>query len=186
MKASTTSLEGKAFTDALTATGEAMTPPVRKVRILETLSVIPTIIGKDGNAQKAYKGDANYCYYIYQNNKGNWTGHVISRFTANQKDFEPGAHTLPDGTSLIMRIRGNDMISIGEGEERRIMRVVKFSTGQIAMAEHFEAGALKARDTNKEDTFKYLTVSPSGLQKKKARLVHVNPAGKLFDPGFGE
>ena len=78
------------------------------------------------------------------------------------------------------------MISIEEGEERRILRVVKFSAGQIALAEHFESGALKARDADKEDNFKYIIASPSRLQKMKARLVHVSPAGRLFDSGFKE
>ena len=76
------------------------------------------------------------------------------------------------------------MISVGEGEERRIFRVVKFSTGRIALAEHFESGALKARDADKEDNFKYLITSPLTLQKLNARLVHVSPAGSLYDPGY--
>jgi len=176
-------LEGKAFTESLVKAGEAMTPPVRKARIVETLSVIPTLMEGEGKIIKAYKGDANYCYDIYPDEKGNWTGHVVSRFAANQKGFKPDAKVLPDGTPLKMRIRGNDMIGIGEGGERRVMRIVKFSAGQIALADHFESGALKARDTDKEDTFKYLIVSPSRLQKLKARLVHVSPGGRVFDPG---
>ena len=186
LKTATAGMEGKTFTDTLIATGEAMKPPVRKVRILETLSVIPTITDKTGKALKAYKGDANYCYDIYLDEKGKWTGHVVSRFSANQKDFTPEAKALPDGTPLIMRVRGNDMIGLGEGDERRIFRVVKFSTGQIALAEHFESGALKARDADNEDPFKYTTASPLRLQKMKARLVHVGPAGRVFDPGFKE
>ena len=155
-------------------------------QILETLSVIPTITDKTGKALKAYKGDANYCYDIYLDEKGKWTGHVVSRFSANQKDFTPEAKALPDGTPLIMRVRGNDMIGLGEGDERRILRVVKFSTGKIALAEHFESGALKARDADNEDPFKYTTASPLRLQKMKARLVHVGPAGRVFDLGFKE
>jgi CRISPR-associated endonuclease Csn1 len=183
MKDATAGLESKAFTEALITAGETMSPPVRKIRIVETLSVIPTVIDADGKPAKAYKGDANYCYDIFAGAKGKWTGQVVSRFQANQKDFDVAAKTRPDGTALIMRIRGNDMVAMGTGDARRVFRVVKFSLGSIALAEHFEAGALKARDADKEDPFKYKTTSPSGLQKSQARLVHVSPAGRLFDPG---
>lgn len=183
LKDATAGLDAKAFTEALIAAGDTMSPPVRKVRIVETLSVIPTVIDADGKAVKAYKGDANYCYDIYAGAKGKWTGHVVSRFQANQKGFDMAAQTCPDGTALIMRVRGNDMIAIDAGDARRVFRVVKFSLGSITLAEHFEAGALKARDADKEDTFKYKTTSPSSLQKLRGRLVHVSPAGRLFDPG---
>ncbi len=186
LKTKTAGLEGKDFTNALIKAGEAMNPPVRKVRIVETLSVIPTVTDKTGNVLKAYKGDANYSYDIYSDSKGKWTGRVVSRFEANQKEFTPDARALPDGAPLIMRIRGNDMIGIGEGEKRRILRVVKFSTGQITLADHCEGGALKSRDADKDDPFKYMTVSPSGLQKLKATLVHTSPAGRVFDPGPSE
>jgi CRISPR-associated endonuclease Csn1 len=183
LKHKTAGLEGKAYMDGLVAAGEAMSPPVRKIRIVETLSVIPTITDENGKVIKAYKGDGNYCYDIYANAKGKWAGHVVSRFQANQRDFDVGASTLADGTPLIMRIRGNDILAIGEGDDRRIMRVVKFSAGKIALADHMEAGALKSRDSDKEDPFKYKTVPPSSLQKLKARLIHVSPSGRVFDSG---
>ena len=187
LKAETVGLTGKEFTAALVAAGEKMTPPVRKVRILETLTVIP-ITDKEGNPYKAYKGDGNYCYDIYAAGNGRWSGDVISRFAANRPDFDPNAKHAADGTPLIMRIRGGDMLAIeDEGQEgsRKIMRVVKFSKGKIALAAHMEAGALKARDKDKDDPFKYKTVSPSGLQKLRARIIHVDPAGRVFDPGPG-
>ena len=183
LKKAAANLSRKAFTQALVAAGESMNPPVRKVRICETLSVIPTVIDKDGGVLKAYKGDANYCYDIYQNEKGKWVGRVVSRFEANGKDFDVDARALPDGTPLIMRIRGNDMLAVGSSSERRVMRVVKFSAGQIVLADHFEAGALKTRDADKDDPFKYTTKSPASLEKSEARLVHVSPAGRLFDRG---
>ena len=84
LKSETDGLTGKDFTRALVAAGEAMSPPVRKVRILETLGVIAIPSGTEA-PYKAYKGDANYCYDIFANAKGKWTGTVISRFDANQK-----------------------------------------------------------------------------------------------------
>jgi len=186
LKRQTAGLEGKDFTDALIMAGEAMEPPVRKVRIVETLSVIPTITDTSGKIRKAYKGDANYCYDIFRDEKGKWTGNVVSRFAANQKEFNPNARALPDGTPLIMRIRGDDMIAVNEAGKRHILRVVKISTGEITLADHREGGSLKSRNADKEDPFKYARIRPSSLQKLKARLVHVSPAGRVFDPGPGE
>jgi len=183
LKSNTKGLEGKNFTEKLVLTGEAMTPPVRKVRIIETLSVIPISANEGGKILKAYKGDANYCYDIYLDGREIWTGHVVSRFNAIKTNFRPDSKVLEDGTPLIMRIRGNDMIALDVGEKQRILRVVKFSTGQIALAEHFESGSLKARDADKEDNFKYLVASPSRLQKLNARLVSVSPAGRVFNLG---
>jgi CRISPR-associated endonuclease Csn1 len=186
MKKIAEGLDGKNFTNAIVAEGEAMKPPVRKVRIMEMLSVIPTVSDDSGNYIKAYKGDANYCYDIFLDEKGKWTGQVVNRFDANKNGFDPNTKTLKDGTPLVMRVRGNDMIGIEENEKRRVFRVVKFSIGRISLAEHYESGSLKARDADKDDPFKYMTLSPSGLQKKKARLVHTTPAGRVFDPGFKE
>jgi len=182
LMAKTEGLSGKEFTDSLVKAGEAMRPPVRKVRILERLSVIP-IKDKSGRAYKAYKGDANYCYDIFSGKNGRWDGEVVSQFAANQKGFDPSVKQSRDGIKLIMRLRGDDLIAIEDGGRKRLMRVVKFSKGQIALAEHCEAGPLKKRDKDKADTFKYLSKAPSGLQRLKARLVHVDPAGRVFDPG---
>ncbi|MEQ9042544.1 MAG: type II CRISPR RNA-guided endonuclease Cas9 [Alphaproteobacteria bacterium] len=178
----TAGLSGKEFTDALVKAGEEMNPPVRKVRILETLSVVP-IKDKSGHFYKAYKGDANYCYDIFLGKNEKWDGEVISQFDANQKDFDPHAKQSGDGRELIMRLRGGDLIAVENSNQKRVMRLVKFSKGQIVLADHFEAGSLKKRNEDKEDDFKYLTTSPSKLQKLKARLVHVDPAGRIFDPG---
>lgn len=183
LKEKTQGLEGKEFTDVLVAAGQTTFPPVKKVRVVETLSVIPTSKDAKGKILKAYKGDANYCYDIFAGKGGKWTGNVVSRFEANQKGFNPKAKALSDGSPLIMRIRGNDMIAISEDEKPRMLRVVKFSKGQIALADHQEGGPLKARDADKDDSFKYLIASPSKLQKLKARLVSLSPSGKVFDPG---
>ncbi len=182
LRKETYGLNGKDFTKALVEAGEKLSPPVRKVRIVENLSVIP-MTDASGNAYKAYKGDGNYCYDIHAGTNGKWTGSVVSRYAANKKGFGPKAKTAANGAPIIMRLRGNDMIAIEHGGNRHIMRLIKFSTGQIVLAEHFEAGMLKSRDTDKEDAFRYTTMAPSSLQKLKARLVRVDPVGRILDPG---
>jgi len=182
LMAETQGLSGKDYIEALVAAGEAMTPPVRRVRIIERLSVIP-IKDASGDVYKAYKGDGNYCYDIFVGEKGTWTGDVVNRFDANQKGFDPRGKISRTGKPLIMRIRGDDMLALENGGTRTIMRVVKFSDGQLVLAQHMEGGSLKARDKDQNDPFKYLSAAPSALQKRHARLVHVTPAGRVFDPG---
>lgn len=170
--------DGKDLSEALRQIGEEMTPPVRRVRICEALSVIP-ITDENGKPYKAYKGDANYCYDIFLDEKAKWTGSIISRFEANQKSFNPKSRFTPDGKPLLLRLRINDMLELDGDNGRRIMRVVKMSTGQIVLAEHHEAGSLKARDSDKEDSFKYLTVAPSRLQQLNAFMLVLTPSGQI-------
>ena len=183
LSAATVGLTGAALARALIAAGEGLNPPVRRVRVCERLRVIPTVTTPDGRILKAYKGDSNYCYDIYRNNTGRWAGHVVSRFDANRKEFNPKARSLPDATPLIMRLRVDDMLAIGRGNERQVLRVVKLSPGKIVLADHFEAGSLKDRNADKLDRFNYLTKSPGSLKPLGACKVRVTVSGKLFDPG---
>ena len=179
----TEGLEGRDFREALVLDGVRMEPPVRRVRILEKLRVIPISDRRTGKPYKAYKGDNNYCYDIFLGTNGRWSGEVVSRFSANKFDFDPHAKASRNGAPLIMRLRQNDLVSTNDGLSSEILRVVKFSPGQIVLAPHYEGGALKGRDTDKADPFKYVTTSPGGLQAQKARLVRVDSAGRIFDPG---
>jgi CRISPR-associated endonuclease Csn1 len=56
-------------------------------------------------------------------------------------------------------------------------------SGQVTLAEHFEAGNLKARDTTKDDSFSYLNASASFLTQTQARKIFIDPAGRIRDPG---
>lgn len=183
LSSATAGLSGAAFTRKLVAAGERLKPPVRRVRLTEMLRVIPTVADEHGRVLKAHKGDSNYCYDIYRGEDGRWAGGVVSRFEANDRDFDPQARQLPDGTPLIMRLRVNDMIATGVGHERRILRVVKLTAGQIALADHNEAGNLKKRDADRTDPFRYFHASLGRLQALGARAVHVTVSGRLFDPG---
>ncbi|MFQ6018487.1 MAG: type II CRISPR RNA-guided endonuclease Cas9 [Kiloniellaceae bacterium] len=159
---------------------------VRRVRVVERLGVIP-IADASGRPYKAYKGDSNQFYEIFERPDGDWGGEVVSTFDANQADFVPGWPSKYTGSRLLMRLCKDDTLSIGENGENRVMRVVKVSPGQIVLAEHFEGGNLKARDATSldDDPFKYLTRSPDGLRKLGARKVYVDLVGRVFGDGSG-
>ena len=144
----TEGLDGREFKEAVILAGEQMNPPVRRVRICETLSVIPIQDKRTGRPYKAYKGDNNYCYEVFKKSNGKWTGRVISRFEANQKTYDPNSNVALTGEPLIMRLRQDDLLAVEDGSPNNILRVVKFSSGSIVMAPHFEGGSLKKRDAD--------------------------------------
>ncbi|MFD1611985.1 type II CRISPR RNA-guided endonuclease Cas9 [Sphingomonas tabacisoli] len=157
---------------------------VRRVRVREPLNVIP-IRDKQGRAYKAYKGDANARFDVWRLPNGRWTSDIVSMFDAHERDSkERRPHP---AAKKVLSLRQNDMVAIERNRSApEIVRVVKFSgNGQIALAEHNEAGALKARDAtpNDLDPFKYILSSAGGLKNLKARQVRIDPLGRIFDPG---
>ena len=63
------------------------------------------------------------------------------------------------------------------------MRVVKFSGGQVTLAPPEAGGNLKARDASRDDSFKYTNGSIARFRAESARKVHVDPTGRVRDPG---
>lgn len=168
---------------------------IRRVRLTEPLNVIP-IRDKDGRAYKAVKGDANARFDVWRLPDGKWVtkwkdrdgqeqSSIISMFDAHQRGFvEARPHP---AAKKVLSLRQNDLLAVeGNGGERKIMRVVKFSAnGSMQLAPHNEAGALKARDAENDDLdpFKYVNSSAGGLKKINARQVRVDELGHIFDPG---
>lgn len=163
--------------------GNPLFKGLRHVRVCEPLNVI-AIRDNAGKAYKAYKGDANARFDVWRMPDGKWVSDIVSMFDAHRPD---AADRRPHpAAKKMLSLRQNDMLAIGEGENRRLLRVVKFSTtGQIALADDNEAGPLKARDAspNDVDPFKYVLSSASGLKKLKARQVRIDPLGRILDPG---
>ena len=160
---------------------------VRRTRITENISVIP--IAEKSNAEnffKAYKGDGNYCVEIYRDERGKWRDKVISTYEAykSKPPLLRHPHFASNGNPLMMRLCQDDVVAWEVNSFRCIMRVVKFSKGQVVFAEHIEAGNLKARDADTNDPFKYVTKSASSLYDVKARRIFVDPLGFVMDPGF--
>ncbi|MCG8474242.1 MAG: hypothetical protein MI784_01980, partial [Cytophagales bacterium] len=148
--------------------------------------------GPDGRFRKSVLAAENYCLDIVETAKGNWRCAGVSRFDANQGDgalsetFEPPWRRDWPDAGLVMRLRKNDLIAVEDAPgERRIMRVVRLepSANRVRLAEHFEGGELQKRHEDRGDLFRWDLASVSRLKGRLARLVHVDPAGRVIDPG---
>jgi len=58
-------------------------PGLRRIRVVEPLSVIP-IRNREGRAYKAYKGDSNHRFDVWELKTGKWKDEVVSMFEAHQ------------------------------------------------------------------------------------------------------
>ena len=159
------------------------TVKVRRVRMTEELDVVVIKDRKTGKPYKAYKPDGNAFAELYELPNGKWKAVAIRRFDANQSKFDPAKFRPHPAAKKIARLHIDDMVAVGEGAGRRILRIVKMSGQSITMADHFEGGALKARDADKNDIFKYFAPSASKLKELGFRKVGVDEIGRLTDPG---
>ncbi|RMF11133.1 MAG: type II CRISPR RNA-guided endonuclease Cas9, partial [Alphaproteobacteria bacterium] len=183
LEVATEGLTGKAFEQAVAEYGART--GVRRLRVVEPMApdALVVIRDRDGKPYKAYKGDSNHCIEVWRLPDGKWTGRLVTTFEANN-GWRSGNDTRPHPAARrLMRLHKDDLIAIGEGDDRRIMRVVKIAKSQIYFADHMEGGNLKARNEDKDDPFKYFTKSPGALRKVGARPVWVDETGRLLDPG---
>ncbi len=186
---------GKDFENALRAFAkrDGDYKGIRRVGLTEALNVIP-IRDKEGRAYKGVKGDANSRFDVWRLPDGKWVtkwvdrdgvehSGVVSMFDAHQRGrVEPKPHP---AAKRVLSLRQNDLLAVErDGGAREIMRVVKFSSiGSMQLAPHNEAGALKGRDADPIDPFKYVNTSATGLKNMKARQIRVDELGRILDPG---
>lgn len=180
----TDGLDGKDLERALASfpdTGPLQFRGIRRARVTEPLGVIP-IRDRSGKAYKGYKGDSNYRYDLWEMPDGKWRALVVSMFDAHQ----PGAQERPHpAAKRVMSLFRDDLLAIERAAgDRELVRIVKFSEKQFAVAPPNDAGTLKARDADKEDPFKYIYPSPNTLKMWQARKVDIDEIGRVRDPGF--
>ncbi|WP_235955116.1 type II CRISPR RNA-guided endonuclease Cas9 [Sphingobium psychrophilum] len=180
-------LEGKAFEKAVAAFPDLEWHPfggVRRVRVVEPLSVIP-IKDRNGRIYKGYKGDSNYRYDVWELPGGKWVNEVVSMFDAHQPGWQSAIRVANPTARKILSLHRDDVLAVErDGGARELVRVVKFSEKQFAVAPPNEGGALKARDADKGDPFKYSYPSPNTLKAWRARQVRIDEIGRVLDPGF--
>jgi CRISPR-associated endonuclease Csn1 len=167
---------------------------VRRVKIRERLEGTALISSrKDGAPYKRVKLDANHRAEIWRlppadGKRGQTRILIIPMLTAATEAAERRKGIAKDtrphpAAKLVMRLHKNDCVAFGVGENRRVLRVVKFSSGTITLAEVHESGALKARDADRADPFRYVQARVSRFAAEQARKVRIDPAGKIYDPG---
>lgn len=184
LKAAVGMADGKDFTEALRrfARAHPQYQGLRRIRVLEPLSVIP-IRDKAGRPYKAYKGDANYRYDVWELPGGRWSSEVVSMFDAHQAGWMSTMRSDHHNPRKVLSLHRDDILAVDRGSGRELMRVVKFSENQFALAPPNDGGALKARDADKEDPFRYVYPSPNTLKAWGARQVRVDELGRIQDPG---
>lgn len=156
---------------------------LRRIRVVEPLKTIPIRDGT-GKAYKGYKGDSNHRYDVWKLPDGKWVAEVVTTFDAHQPGWRSAIRQQYPTAKKILSLNQDDAVAADGGDGRIIYRVVKFNTaGQIYLAAHNEAGALKARDAEPNDPFKYVSKAASGLRAINARQVRIDEIGQVFDPG---
>ena len=148
-----------------------------------------------GKPYKVYKPDSNWGIEIYEYPKnhersGEWDGFVITRFEANQPDFQPGTTFRPVPTArLVMRLQIGDYVEIvkSENDKPEIMRVEMTSyqrtkdRHEVTLSPVHEANTAKRHGKPvKEEPFSYTIRDAKGLKKFfKAHKIHISPTGQI-------
>jgi CRISPR-associated endonuclease Csn1 len=160
---------------------------VRRVRMISNEQTVVPIKDRQTDAvYKAYKPDGNAFADIYQMPDGRWQAVVIRRFDANQPGFDAARLRPHPAARKIMRLYNDDMVAVGDGPDRRILRIVKMSGQTIFLADHLEAGGLKKRDQDPDDAFKYLAKSANAFRPLNLRKIGIDEVGRVNDPGVRE
>ena len=156
---------------------------IRRLRVIEPLNVIP-IRDRQGKPYKGYKGDSNYRYDVWEMPDGVWRSEVVSMFDAHQPGWTSAIRQGCPTARKVLSLHRDDVLAVDRDGRREVLRVVKFSDKQIALAAPNEAGALKARASDKNDPFNYVYSSARTLKSWQARQVRIDELGRVLDPGF--
>ncbi len=156
---------------------------VRRIRLMEAADVI-AVRDAQGRVCRAYKGNSNFRFDIWQLRCGRWVSEIVTTFDAHQPEWKSAIRDQHHNPKKIMSLKQQDMVAISDANgERRILRVVKFSRdGRICLAPHNEAGDLKRRDASRSDPFRYITMVASSMKAACARQIRIDELGTVFDP----
>ena len=187
----TRGLEGKDFEKALSEFASSERLPdgspnpyrgLRRVRLEESLQASARIEVPDrtGRAFKAYKGDSNHCYEIWQLPDGKIKAQVVTTFEAHQPWYEKKPHP---AARRILRVFKRDMVRLERDGETVTGYVQSMHVANgLYIAPHTEANA-DARNRDTSDPFRFIQIGAGPLIKANARRVYVDEMGRLRDPG---
>ena len=153
---------------------------VNRVRVLTRLGEdsLAYIRDESGRIYKAYKTHGNAYMDVWLLPNGKTKGETVSRFDAHQPGFHSRVEDEYPVAKKLMRLHINDMIAIGEGSERRVLRVQKLGGQTITAVGHTAAGKAEALSPYRKSAGQVLQ---AGLRK-----VSVDVLGRVQDGGpFG-
>ncbi len=171
-------LEGKTTAKELKTALESFSREsgIRKVMLEERLSVIPIHDRRTGEAYRYVKGDGNYCYDLFVDDKGRWTGTVVSYYEANRRKDEAPKPESPTARHVMRLHKGDYVILDTAAGQRELLRVHRFSEGMIALVHPNEAN-VDARTRDKASGLKFVFKAPGALGKAKAAIAGVDILG---------
>ena len=167
---------------------------VRRVRITSEERVIP-IRDASGKSYKGYKPGGNEYADIWRMPDGGWQTVVVSTFDANQRGFDPSGLRPHPAARKLMRLQIDDLGALGEGADRRIVRVRQIDNNKsgprIVLDDHNEANVdarirqdtKTRRETGIDVGMKVEVYSAAKLLRLRFRKVRVDELGRVFDRG---
>ena len=170
---------------------------VRRARLISEAQVIP-IRHQDEQGrvhQKGYKPGGNEFAVIWQLPDGTWHTVVVSTFNANQPGFSIADCRPHPAAKKLMQLQINDLGALGEGANRRIVRVRKMDNAKIGprivLDDHNEANVADRikqdtrirKETNSSGGMKEDVHSAEKLRRLGFRKVRVDELGNVYDPG---
>jgi CRISPR-associated endonuclease Csn1 len=182
LEIATSGLEGKDFEQALKAFAQKPGPyqGLRRVRLIESLGTEARVDLPRDTPYKAYKGDSNLCYEIWQMPDGKFKPQVITTFEAHQSTPPRRPHP---AAKKIVRIFKRDMVAVEREGQTLICYVQKMNEKiGLTLVPNTEANA-DARNRDKSDPFKFIQMGANPLMKAGLRRVYVDEIGQIRDPG---
>ena len=155
---------------------------VQRVRVLERMKQVVQVRDTQGRPYKAFKPDGNAFAEVFQTADGRWRAETVRRFDANQEGYEPQWRRRWPDARFVMRLHIDDLVAIGTGAARRILRVVKLSDQRITCADTYEADS-KRRHADETDVFQYFEKSAGSMRNEGLRRIGVDDLGHIKDPG---
>lgn len=171
------------FCDHVAQRGRITSGGVRRVRCHEAMVAPVVISDRNGKPYKVYKADSNAYMEIFRTAHGKYQGETIRTYDANQRASMPKWRSQHQHADKVMRLHVNDLVALGEGSSREILRIVKLSKQRITCAHVHEGGALKSRDADPNDPFNYVSGAVSTLMKEGLRRIGVDDLGQIHDSG---
>ena len=158
---------------------------VRHVRVVEKQSVI-TVKDASGKPYKSYVRGGNAFADIWKMPDGSWKTVVVPVFEFNQQDFATQNSRPHPAAKRLMRVHIDDMGALGEGSDRRIVRVRKITnatSGAFLVLDMHNEANVAARVSSTDDPMKENRYLANRLRKEGFRKVSVDEIGRVLDSG---